>query len=80
MGMGSIEKPMASKVNHIENRVQDLAGAEGDTLKRLADIEAQRRAFEDDLYAIRLERYELTEADAPGPLFCFLPKRKNFKR
>lgn len=69
MGMGSIEKPMASKVNHIGNRVQDLAGAEGDTLKRLADIEAQRRVLKDDLRAIRLERYELTEAAAPGPLF-----------
>ena len=37
MGMGSIDKPMANKVNHIENRVDDLAGAEGDTLKRLAN-------------------------------------------
>lgn len=80
MGMGSIEKPMASKVNHIENRVTDLAGAEGDTLKRLADIEAQRRTLEDDLHAIRLERYELTESAAPGPLFNFIPICQKVKK
>ena len=72
MGMGSIEKPMASKIDHIEIRVTDLAGAEGDILSRLNDIEIQRRTLKDDLRAIRLERYQLTEAAAPGPLFKLL--------
>lgn len=58
---------MVKKVDHIKNRVKDLAGAEGDLLKGLADVEAQRRTLKDDLYAIRLEMYELTEAAAPGP-------------
>ena len=58
---------MAKKVDHIKNRVKDLAGAESDILKGLADVEAQGRTLEDDLHAIRLERYELTEAAAPAP-------------
>ena len=68
---------MKKKVDHIKNRVKDLAGAEGDILKGLADVEAQRRTLEDDLHAIRLERYELTEAAAPGPLFTFQPTRRS---
>lgn len=64
------------KVDLIKNRVNDLVTAEGDIVKGLVDIEAQRRTLEDDLHAIRVERYELTEAAAPGPLFYFLPMRK----
>ena len=68
---------MGKKIDHIKNRVNHLAGAEGDILKCLADVEAQRRTLEDDLYAIRLEMYELTEAAAPGPLFTFQPTRQS---
>lgn len=60
---------MAIRNDHIINRVKDLAGAEADILKALQDVENQRRSLEDSLQMIRLERYELTEASAPGPLF-----------
>ena len=60
---------MAVHNDHIENRVKDLARAEADILKALQDVENQRRSLEDSLQVIRLERYELTEASAPGPLF-----------
>ena len=55
--------------------VNDLAAIEGDIMNGLADVEAQRRTLEDDLDAIRRERYELTEAAAPGPLFT--PTRRS---
>ena len=66
--------------SNIKNRVNDLAAAEGDIMKGLADVEAQRRTLEDDLYAIRLERYELTEAAALGPLFHSQPAHLNTQR
>ena len=68
---------MGKKVDHIKNRVNDLAAVEGDIVKGLADVEAQRRTLEDDLQAIRLERYELTEAAAPGPLFTLQLTRRS---
>ena len=73
---------MGEKVDHIKNRVKDLAAVEGDIVKGLADVEAQRRTLEDDLHAIRLERYELTEAAAPGPgpLFTYQQTRRSTQR
>lgn len=56
---------MAEKVDHIENRVIDMVAAEGDIVKALADVEVHSRTLEDDLLAIRLERYELTEFTSP---------------
>ena len=58
--------------DHISNRVADLAMAEGDILGRLADIEAEQRSLRESLQAFRLERYQLTEISAPGPLFSLL--------
>ena len=68
---------MGKKVDHIKNRVNDLAAAEGDIVKGLADVEVQRRTLEDALHAIRVERYELTESTAPGPLFSFQPTHRS---
>lgn len=58
--------------DHISNRVKDLSMAEGDILSRMSDIDAEKISLQDALQAIRLEKYQLTEIKAPGPLFCAL--------